>query len=406
MLHCVDEEDPNVNKTDKIYKSRSVFDIILRNFQHCYVPDCELSLDEGMIPTKNKLSIKQYIKDKPIRWGLKTFLLCESSTGYIINAEIYTGKIDADPELPAELGVTGSLVARLCKPYNGRNHCVFTDRFYTSVVTAEHLLSQGTRLCGTALTNRKKFPKHTVQKKMDRGSHSVLFNGKTAAFVWCDKKPIYFLATKYVTAETETVLRYDAKEHKRMPVSCPAVVKAYNTFMGGTDKNDQMTKLQKCRRHYKWPRRLMVKFFVWCAYNAYIIQGQSYKPHKVPGKRLHTFRMFVDELCHDLVGTHRRVSTPMSRRKSGADEERLQSTQSIPIHLPERPQGATSNNRCVVCTEKYKQAKRANLTARDTDLPKRCKTVYWCKSCQVFLCIASGNENCFEAYHSKVQFWR
>ena len=44
------------------------------------------SLDEGMIPTKNRLAIKQYIKDKPIKWGIKSFLLCESETGYILHA--------------------------------------------------------------------------------------------------------------------------------------------------------------------------------------------------------------------------------------------------------------------------------------------------------------------------------
>jgi len=47
-----------------------------------------------------------------------------------------------------------------------------------------------------------------------------------------------------------------------------------------------------------------------------------------------------------------------------------------------------------------------NPAAKDKDLPKRAKTVYWYKSCKVFLCIASGNENCLELYRSKVQFWR
>ena len=31
---------------------------------------------KGMIPTKNSLAIKQYIRDKPVRWGIKSFLLC------------------------------------------------------------------------------------------------------------------------------------------------------------------------------------------------------------------------------------------------------------------------------------------------------------------------------------------
>ena len=46
--------------------------------------------NEGMIPSKNGLSIKQYIQSKPIKWGIKSFLQCESATGYIVNAEIYT----------------------------------------------------------------------------------------------------------------------------------------------------------------------------------------------------------------------------------------------------------------------------------------------------------------------------
>ena len=53
MLHCVDENDPNVDKTDKIYKSRPIFNYIMTKFQRHYIPKCELSLDEGMIPTKN-----------------------------------------------------------------------------------------------------------------------------------------------------------------------------------------------------------------------------------------------------------------------------------------------------------------------------------------------------------------
>jgi len=51
----------------------------------------------------------------------------------------------------------------------------------------------------------------------------------------------------------------------------PKIAQAYNSFMGGMDRNDQVTKLCKIRRHYKWPRRLLVKFFMWAVYNAYII---------------------------------------------------------------------------------------------------------------------------------------
>ena len=67
FLHCVNEDDPNLDKDDKLYKTRPVFDIVLRSAQEHYYPGQNLSLDEGMIPTKNRLSIKTYIKDKPIK---------------------------------------------------------------------------------------------------------------------------------------------------------------------------------------------------------------------------------------------------------------------------------------------------------------------------------------------------
>lgn len=408
MLHCVDELNPDLNKSDKIYKTCPIFEMIMAKFAHYYVPDCELSLDEGMIPTKNAISFKQYIKDKPIKWGIKTFLLCESKTGYIVNAMVYTGKMDIPESLPADLGVTGSLVAQLCKPYEGQNYCIFTDRYYTSVTLAKYLReNQGTYLCGTALTNRKLFPKQLIKKKMTRGTSEILFDGKVAAAVWCDKKPIYFVTTKYVSSSLVTVLRYDTKEHQRVPVQCPTMVKAYNQHMGGTDKNDQLTKLQRCRRHYKWPRRLMVKFFVWSAYNAFIVMNH-FNPHHQSGHRRKTFHMFVNDLCHDLVGSFRRAQLKGSHRSKSSEvsSSRLVNEPNIPLHMPERPIEATSNNRCVVCTEKHNRAKRENPAAKACDLPKRSKTVYWCKQCQVYLCIAAGDDNCFERYHSRVQYWR
>lgn len=69
-----------------------------------------------MIPAKNKIGFQQYIKDKPVKWGIKSFLLCESKSWYIMNVDIYTGKVQDDSSFIADLAVTGSLIARMCKP--------------------------------------------------------------------------------------------------------------------------------------------------------------------------------------------------------------------------------------------------------------------------------------------------
>ena len=60
FLHTVNEEDPNLDKRDPIYKNRPVMNELLAKFRNYYHPSKFLSLDEGMIPCKNRLAIKQY----------------------------------------------------------------------------------------------------------------------------------------------------------------------------------------------------------------------------------------------------------------------------------------------------------------------------------------------------------
>jgi len=81
FLHLVDQKDESVDKSDKIYKVRPMLHKMLPLFRKYYSPRQQLSLDEGMIPMKNRLAIKQYIRTKPVRWGIKSFLLCEAKTG-------------------------------------------------------------------------------------------------------------------------------------------------------------------------------------------------------------------------------------------------------------------------------------------------------------------------------------
>ena len=95
------------------------------------------------------------------------------------------------------------------------------------------------------------------ERKFDHAVH-----GEVATLVWCDKRPIYFVTIKYISDVHTTVQLYDAKEHKKVPVVCPATVKANNENMGGTDKNDQMSKLRRCRRHYRWPQTFYEVFLV------------------------------------------------------------------------------------------------------------------------------------------------
>ena len=52
----------------------------------------QCSVNEAMIPFKGRLAFKQYMKDKPTKWGIKVFVLADATNGYIKAFQVYTGK--------------------------------------------------------------------------------------------------------------------------------------------------------------------------------------------------------------------------------------------------------------------------------------------------------------------------
>ena len=287
FLHVMDEEDTEIDKTDKIYKVRPFLEHLLPKFRHYYRPKQYLSLDEGMIPTKNRLAIKQYLKDKPTKWGIKSFLLCEGDTGYIVNADIYTGAV---PMPVPELGAVGNTVIRLltCGMEN-QSHVLAMDRYYNSVTLSKYALTElQTGIVGTLMQNRKHFPVSLKSvKKLARGDSRYLCKNSVTCMVWQDKKPITFISNFHDPEQTGVATRRN-KDGTLLEITMPQLVKDYNLYMGGCDKNDQMTRLHRSRRHYRWPRRLFIKIFMWACYNSYVLylskqDGTKKKPifHKV-----------------------------------------------------------------------------------------------------------------------------
>ena len=91
-LHFVDNEGADTDKTLKTWKVQKLLDYLVKRYRDVYTPRRELSVDETMLKFKGRLSIKQYIKIKPVKWGIKLFTLAESTTGYVLDLLPYTGK--------------------------------------------------------------------------------------------------------------------------------------------------------------------------------------------------------------------------------------------------------------------------------------------------------------------------
>lgn len=84
--YCLErDKDPK----DKVWKLRPILDIFQKNLLQFGVFCTALSIDEMMVKFFGRLSFKQFIMAKPIRFGIKWWALC-GSNGYIFFFLIFT----------------------------------------------------------------------------------------------------------------------------------------------------------------------------------------------------------------------------------------------------------------------------------------------------------------------------
>lgn len=144
---------------DKLFKVRPLIRLLQDSFENLYNLHRQVTIDEAMIPLKGRLSIVQYMKAKPTKWGIKVFVLSDAISAYIYRFHIYTGRgLDSDT---ASIGLCNRSVLDLL---NGLNYLeLYTDNYYTSPELYLHLYNEyGINACGTIRTNRRGYPKALV----------------------------------------------------------------------------------------------------------------------------------------------------------------------------------------------------------------------------------------------------
>ena len=91
------------------------------------------------------------------------FILCDASTNYIYNFDIYTGKKDKPTK---DLG--GSVVKDLIKGLENKGHVLYIDSFYTSIPLLRDLEKMMFGCTGAIMKNRKGLPPNVKNKKLEK----------------------------------------------------------------------------------------------------------------------------------------------------------------------------------------------------------------------------------------------
>ena len=124
---------------DRLITVRPVMEYLQDRCRSLVVPGKNLSLDEGMMAYKGRLSIKVYNPKKPKKYGDKFFFVTESNTGYVVDFSIYSGAYST----------LRDTVFGLVDRFRNQGYHLFMDNYYNSVSLAQELYDAGIHCSGT-----------------------------------------------------------------------------------------------------------------------------------------------------------------------------------------------------------------------------------------------------------------
>ena len=295
-LHMVDNSTLDPNKPDKLFKVRPTVEHLRAEFKKIPMTQ-SLCIDEQIIPFKGRSGIKQYMPNKPHKWGYKFFVLADSK-GMTYDFIPYTGKIQPvdDPNIP-DLKPSANSVLHSAQAIPGHhNHLLFFDNWFTSVPLMRHLATRGIWCCGTVRVPRipgikksKAEDKKLMKKR--RGSYEELKSVGDPAEItyvkWFDNKIVNIVSTFAKSIPLASVSRFDYKESKDIDVQCPNIIKLYNTSMGGVDLADCLIELYRINiRSKKYYFRLIFHMIDMTIVNSWLLHRRDASNLMLPRSKI------------------------------------------------------------------------------------------------------------------------
>ena len=127
---------PQRQVSDRLAAIRRIFESFVDNCKKNYCIGELMTIDETLVPFRGRCGFIQYIPNKPAKYGIKLFALCDAKMFYTANLEIYCGK---QPDGPYSVSnKPADIVKRLVEPSKGKNRNLTTDNWYTSYLLTKN----------------------------------------------------------------------------------------------------------------------------------------------------------------------------------------------------------------------------------------------------------------------------
>jgi hypothetical protein len=387
---------------DKLYKVRPLLDAIVPKFKSLPLQE-RLSIDEQIIPTRGRSPVKQYMPNKPHKWGVKVWALC-GVNGLCYNIIVYTGKSSDH----GQFGLGGNVVLLLIEDVvpKGEHYKIAFDNFFTGIPLLEEMYRLGWLALGTIRANRLKGAANSLKserqlKQEGHGSHDWTGDVDTNVAVvrWYDKSLVQ-IASNYVNGQAgNPVDRWSNADRKYIQIPCPKIVNTYNQNMGGVDLCDGMTSYYRvCMKTRKWYRHIFFHLMNLSITNSWVLYRGDADVKHVPRKKQLSLIRFQAAIANSLLQQNKPTMTKKRGRPSNSTTSSAAACSSAKVGRkavvpnPERaiqkdlvdhfPVFTTQQQRCRLCTQ---QQRRGDTRAS-------------CSKCNVHLCLNPGR-NCFYDWH-------
>ena len=363
---------------DCLYKVRPILTHFNAKIQELYKPGKRISVDEGMIGFKGRLSFYQYMPAKPTKYGIKVWMAADASNSFVNNHEVYLGK---QPGRVLANGLGYSVVMELISPFLNKNHHVYFDNFFSSPKLLQDLQNEGTCACSTVRAGRVGLPPSSRRKLKREGEMICEEKGNLVYTKWHDKCDVNILSTNFDPLAPKTV-KERRKRNGDVRVEKPACVDLYNNSMGGVDRSDQLRSYYSaCRPSKKWYKYLFWFIFDLSLVNSFIIFKENVQRR---GRR--TLVDFRFALAKQLIAGFSRRAENRKRTMKAAALEVTTTPENATGHFIIRREGNARKRHCVQCKK----------DGRKTSSNQAKETIYKCSQCGIALC----KDPCFLRFHS------
>lgn len=367
LIRCLRFDDKGTREerrvSDKFTLIRTVFDMFVEKCKENYQPGKNITVDEQLLAFRGKCGFRQYIVNKPAKYGIKIVMACDANTSYMLNAMPYLGK-HTTPPTGMKLGQYFTM--ELLRPYYNTQRTVTTDNWFTSYPLATSLLEKDLKIVGTI--RKKPFIPEDMLKTDGREVNSC-------AFLFDHRSTL--LSYKVKKNKVVLLLSTEHNEKKIGEENKPEIVLYYNRTKGGVDTLDQMATTYSCsRRTERWPLCVFYDMVNIACVNAYVIHSHKCREKK---ENIPPRRTFLQDVALELI---RPFATERYAMK-GMHLDTLFFIRSIFKTCHDEPVAAASApskpSRCVICPRK-----------------KDIKTKLCCISCRRIICAKHLQQICNE----------